>query len=411
MLVLTYRPFPLASPLTEPPRTPPADVELTPRVEPEAKKRKPRERKQIIDEYTEIGELPATRSGRQAVPGLPPQDTSNIVTEHPSLPRSSIVMRLLEIRDDPISHFLPTKNTPKGTFFAAAPPGMAPELAELFMRPIQALSGPKRRGGSPDKEKPPSKKARLEGSVAGDDEEVEQARRAESVAPSLALGSDILGGRAASLGPGIEFGDQSALVDDFEMAVPEFEPAGDDAGLPRRSASVLSALSRLSTPAPENAPFDDGAETYADAACPIAAFDDRSAQAQEQADRAEDGRGYSKNTVKALRVVRQELQPEPAQDVEKVLSFNRMADKASRRAAAAFFFELLVLGTRDCVKLDQAAPYANIEVRAKDKLWERQRHSSIAPSVSSALLPGGSAAGSQPRAASVARSIGSALGL
>ena len=84
--------------------------------------------------------------------------------------------------------------------------------------------------------------------------------------------------------------------------------------------------------------------------------------------------------------------------------------QASRRAAAAFFFELLVLGTRDCVKLGQEEPYANIEVRAKDKLWERQRHNSVAPSVSSALRPAGSQSQSVPeREPSLAPSVGSEL--
>ena len=45
--------------------------------------------------------------------------------------------------------------------------------------------------------------------------------------------------------------------------------------------------------------------------------------------------------------------------------------QASRRAASSFFFELLVLGTRDCLKLSQSGPYENIEVRAKDKLFQR----------------------------------------
>jgi cohesin complex subunit SCC1 len=54
--------------------------------------------------------------------------------------------------------------------------------------------------------------------------------------------------------------------------------------------------------------------------------------------------------------------------------------QASRRAASAFFFELLVLSTRDCVKVDQQTPFEDIEIRAKDKLWERQRHASAAPS-------------------------------
>jgi cohesin complex subunit SCC1 len=45
--------------------------------------------------------------------------------------------------------------------------------------------------------------------------------------------------------------------------------------------------------------------------------------------------------------------------------------QASRRAASSFFFELLVLGTRDCLKLSQSSPYENIEVKAKDKLFQR----------------------------------------
>lgn len=60
--------------------------------------------------------------------------------------------------------------------------------------------------------------------------------------------------------------------------------------------------------------------------------------------------------------------------------FFPIPSQATRRAAASFFFELLVLGTRDCVKLDQRAPYENIHVQAKDKLWERQRHGSVAAS-------------------------------
>ena len=44
--------------------------------------------------------------------------------------------------------------------------------------------------------------------------------------------------------------------------------------------------------------------------------------------------------------------------------------QASRRAASAFFFELLVLGTRDCIKLTQSKAFENIEIRGKAKLWE-----------------------------------------
>lgn len=319
-------------------------------------------------------------------------------------------MRLMEIRQDPIPHFLPTKATPNGTFFCAAPPGMAPELAELFMRPVQSLSASKRRA-SPAQE-PSSKRARVEGSVAGDDEEVEQARRESSRAPSLALGSDILGGRT-SMGPGLDFGDNTGILEDFQMDIPEVAQGVDvQLDIRERSKSVLSELSRLSTPAPENAPLDEGDESYADVTCPIATFDDRASQSQEDGHQ-EDGKGYSKNTVKALRIIRQDLQPIP-DEPEKVMSFKKMSEKASRRAASSFFFELLVLGTRDCVKLSQTNPYDNIDIRAKDKLWERQRHTSVAPSVSSALQLGitqGSLAPSPLRRGSVAPSIGSTLGL
>lgn len=362
---------------------------------------------------TELAEGPGARLGRGRGAGtVQPVDVSGILTEHPFLPRSPLVMRLQEIREDPISHFLPTKTTPNGAFFCAAPPGMAPELADLFMRPIQSLSGPKRRA-TPERDGPSaSKRQRVEGSIAGEeDEDVEQGRRATSIAPSIAVASDILGGRAPSLGPGIEFGDTTGMGEDFQMDVPEFQMAEDAPLTPRaRSKSVLSELSRLSTPAPENAPFDEGTETYADAACPIATFDDRTAAAQELAQQ-DDGKGYSRNTAKAFRLIRQELQPEPrARD--KTMSFQQMSEKASRRAASAFFFELLVLGTRDCVKLSQDGAYQDIEVRAKDKLWERQRHTSVVPSISSALPGTQSSAGpSQPRQESVSPSIGSTLGL
>lgn len=46
------------------------------------------------------------------------------------------------------------------------------------------------------------------------------------------------------------------------------------------------------------------------------------------------------------------------------------SSKASKRAASTFFFELLVLGTRDCVKLEQSRAGGDIEVRGKEKLWE-----------------------------------------
>ncbi|GLB37112.1 putative conserved region of Rad21 / Rec8 like protein [Lyophyllum shimeji] len=413
-----------SSPLTEPPVTPPPGEPLATELTQEAAKakRKPKEKKQIIDSVTELADGPGAKVGRGPAGGLGApmtKDVSDIITEQQFLPRSTVVMRLLAIRDDPLAHFLPTKVTPNGTFFCAAPPGLAPELAELFMRPVNG-GAPKRRGVSPDKS--PSKRQRLE------EEEVEQARRAASLAPSQALGSDVMG--RASLGPDgvIDFADQTGGPEDFQLEVPEFDTGLGDIDMERaRSKSApLSELSRLSTPGPDGIPIEEGDETYADAACPIAMFDMRPSQGQSQATEVEapsadhEGKGYSKNTIKTVGLIRKELQPVAGQeDEDKVLSFQKMSDKASRRAAASFFFELLVLATRDCVKLSQPAPFENIEVRAKDKLWEQQRHGSVAPSRfgsvapsrHSSVAPSRSESMSPTRGGIVAGSIGVAMGL
>lgn len=388
----TRSPSRASSPLSEVPLTPPADVEMEAPIvvvekqaeqpeEPTVEERRKRKKKQIFDDLTEL-----EGRGRGGLGPLNAVDVSAILTDHQYLPRSSVVMRLLEIREDPISHFLPTKVTPNGTFFFAGPPGIAPELQEMFMRPVSTfVPASKRRGASP--EKPPSKRARIEpggevSAVPEDEGEPGQARRA-SVAPSQGVGSEHLG--RESVGPVFEFDNAGLGMEDFQMDIggediPPVELVREKSVAP----SELTRMSRASTPAVEAA---EGEETYADLECPIAVFDMKGSSqvSEDSAGASSDGKGYSKNTVRALGIVRKELEPVEGDGEDKVMSFNHMATKATRRAAAAFFFELLVLGTRDCVKISQSAPFANIEVHAKGKLWERQRHGSIAPSISSSM--------------------------
>lgn len=298
-------------------------------------KRKVKEKKQIIDSVTELQDGPGAKAGRRGLGlGAPmAKDVSNILTDQQFLPRSSVVMRLLAIRDDPLAHFLPTKVTTHGAFFCAAPPGLAPELAELFMRPLAGPLAPKRRGTSP--EKGSNKRPRLEENIHEDD--IELGRRAASHAPSHALGSDIMGRHSVGPDGVIDFGDQTGGVDDYQLEVPDFGiGAGDmDVDQARSKSLAPSALSRLSTPAPDGAIIEEGDETYADASCPIAMFDVRPAtQTQMQGTESEaqavdnEGKGYSKNTVKALGIIRKELQPVAGQEqVDKVLSFRKMSDK------------------------------------------------------------------------------------
>ncbi|KAF8967815.1 Rec8 like protein-domain-containing protein [Flammula alnicola] len=358
-----------SSPLTELPVTPPPfeDLEANPEVIPpttEKAKRKLKDKKQIIDSVTELqnGTLASNR-GRAAGNANPLNtDTSGIVSKHHFLPRSSIVMRLLEIRDDPVTYFLPTQTKANGNFFSAAPPGLTQELADLFMRPLPGASPQKRKGSTPGPS--PSKRARRE--------EVEVPRRAGSLAPSEGVLNEDLYGQG--IDGGFEFADQSGAMEDYQLDVPEVGVHMDE----ERAKSVVTDRSRLSSLEPE---LEDGRHEGFDGMCPISMFDvsQPSQPTQSQAvdkdqDQVEppenDKHGYSKNTVKALGLIRKELQPTIDNDAEaNVLSFKKIKPHPS-----SFFFELLVLGTRDCVQLSQSTPFADIEVQAKPRLWEHQQH-------------------------------------
>jgi cohesin complex subunit SCC1 len=66
-------------------------------------------------------------------------------------------------------------------------------------------------------------------------------------------------------------------------------------------------------------------------------------------------------------VLRRELDAIEAED--KRVSFTKLAQGASKRAASAMFFELLVLGTRDAVTLKQDKAFGGIEVAPKQRLY------------------------------------------
>lgn len=317
-----------------------ADKEATP------KKRKYANKKQIIDKETELADGPGiNRNGN--IGSQVTKDVSEITTEQRFLPRSRSVMRLLEIRRDPLAHFLPTKVTPNGTFFCAGPPGLAPELAEMFMRPVFNILANKKRAASP--EKGSNKKARLDKGLV-DEDELEQAVRAGSAVPSIALGDDAL--RRLSVGPDMDLGvDNTGMgMDDFQFDVGM--DAGMDAGLDDMQALMdrdrARSKSRLSTPAVDGELFDETKETYADMDCPIKLFDERPSQSQSQADMAEqEGKGYSRNTVKALSLIRKDLLP--SGEEEKMMSFQQMSHKVwiMRRNMIAFANSLLT-GISSC---------------------------------------------------------------
>jgi len=226
------------------------------------------------------------------------------------------------------------------------PAWLNPKLAELYLQPVAPLNS--KRPGRFGDEQGANKKPRLDN---GSEAEVEMPRDA-SVAPSV-HGSD--GHNRLSMGPdtNIDFGDMGGL---------EFETGGMDL-----STGPLEGIpdDRLSTPGAHEMGIPG--ESYTDMVCKISMFDNNQSQAPESESSVDQSSaGFSKNTRRAIGFLRNELQEENSR-----IHFTDVAQKATRRAAASFFFELLVLGTKDCVKLEQTKAYSNIQISGKPKLWNQ----------------------------------------
>lgn len=353
-----------SSPLSAPPPTPPpqaeegiTDRETTPRPEAAAKKKKGNLKKVIIDSVTELEDGPGARFGRGGF-NSQARDVSEITAPVEFLPRSRTVMALMHIRQDPLAHFMPTVTNERGTFFCAAPPGMAPELTNLFLFPTH--TPPKARRGraagasDTEGEGRSPKRARL----ATEDQEGFELGRGASMAPSVGVRSDIFGrdGGDISLG-GIGADDMQMDIDgglgggeldiDIGGAVedakrrasskarqtpgPVSEPGQDD--LQIGVAVEDDRRSRYSTPA--DGFGGDEAMPYSDVVCPIAAFDERpgkDSQTQTQQDEEDfeeesNKDGYSKQTVKAMGLLRKQFK---ALEVD-----NDATPRKTRRGAAA----------------------------------------------------------------------------
>lgn len=324
------------------------------------------------------------------------------------MPRSRAYLRLLSIRQDPAAYFLPfadPSNKDKSSIFAG-PAGLAPELTELFTFDVNSLR--RRRTPEADAEEEPAAKRIRQEDEGEEDEELasEIGRRAEDESArreSLGLGLDLEDdtGDVTLRGAEGEGSDMPPLdegMPDLDLGLegemPAAEEEAEQASGTRRSSrrakaaatteeeDDLPGLTRLSTP--DEGESEIAVSLSATSSNPLAAFDQRPTQGQESAEQvaaAESAdnqeaasQGWSKNTVRAMRVVRSQLSAPGATrevaDTQTELSYEGLSQNASRRAAAGFFFELLVLGTKDCVKLRQPEAYGDIKVRGKEKLWK-----------------------------------------
>jgi hypothetical protein len=219
-------------------------------------------------------------------------------------------MRLMEIRADPLAHFFPTKVTEAGSFYCVAPPGLAPEISDLYLFPAVQGAGQKRKG--PAQNDRAAKRQRLESEPVDD---VEQAReRFGSQAPSIRPFEGDGGGFDG-------FGDDSGFIpnNDDSMPMDNFE-VDDSLHIDQQAASSPIAPAGL---------VDDD--------CAVAMFDTQpttqdnsmvstSQQSpQKEKDETVNKDGYSRNTVKAIGLLRQELN-ELGKGADGLLSFSGLTE-------------------------------------------------------------------------------------
>lgn len=234
----------------------------------------------------------------------------------------------------------------------AGPEGLAPELSELFTFPANVL----RRDRGTEEVGPSPKRPRVDSP-----EDAVEAGRRGSVLPPSSPGFNLGGDQTFdTIVPGDDFG-QDIYQGDVDMPV---------YATPRKQASI--APSRAESIARE-------IQFGQDPDHPLSMFDSRRAESLSQSQSlletptksvtSEATRGgYSKNTGMAMGLLRKEIDAIEAED--KAVNFETISGGASKRAASAFFFELLVLGTEDCIRLEQDRAFEGIKIRSKPKLYE-----------------------------------------
>ncbi|KAL8276170.1 hypothetical protein RQP46_011428 [Phenoliferia psychrophenolica] len=322
-------------------------------------------RKQQVDRVTELDWKDGGKAALEAKKEL-------LFTEPSYLPRSRTHLRLMERAQDP-SYYLPKPlDDTANTSYLFAPPGLAPQLQQLFkFTSRRSLLKLQNRERSPD-----------------DVPQVELGLREPSPMDFGDMNNDFGGGGGDDYNTGGE--DGGMLLDD-EAGDNAFGEDMDMGGhedfqfdIPNEEDEAL-AVAQKAAAAKERLQAHNAAERLQDefvATGALAIFDQAGSsatqtQTQTQSntqqgegddddDRERAKGAWSKNTMKAVAVLRTELEAE-----DDFVEFKTLAkvEEASQRAVASFFFELLVLSTRDCIDVKQAEAYGPIEITAKAKLF------------------------------------------
>ncbi|CDZ98317.1 Sister chromatid cohesion complex Cohesin, subunit RAD21/SCC1 [Phaffia rhodozyma] len=352
----------------------------------------------IVDATTELeseslpigSQTTASQSARASL-----RDLSTILRPQKFIPASSAVLALQSIRKDPAGYFLPVRQVQGGEpFFYAGPKGLGGQLEGLFMFSVGGLTR-RREGSGVEGRDEGAKRART--TEGEDDDEVELGRRRDSSrAPSVSRG-----GRASSI---FAAGERAPYVAPDEFMFQDFgggqqddgrPPFADDEEIPLDQFDDLAPLrgSSLGRDFEEEEVLRNDRSRAGSRARSVAFSDVDEADLARGARRARSSRGGSltrslgvpeteegestsareREKGRAVELLLQQLKVSDDNnrlDENKVVSFQAANERVSRRVASAFFFELLVLGTKDKVKLSQSEPYGDISIQGKEALFQ-----------------------------------------
>lgn len=245
------------------------------------------------------------------------------------IPSNPEIVALQEMIDNPTEHFLPSRTVDGKEWFlvGGSMMGLIGELEELFTFPKDVL---RRQRGTEDEglaEAPAEKRQRVEGEQ---EEDVEQGRRTSVVARSeidpFQFGAD----QTFDMSMGFDQPmDQQGDIgtDAFEFSTPRAKRQQQqrEASLaPSRAESIARQIQYGDVEGGQHplAIFDSGMNRESES---LQETPTKSSMVSGEASRT--GSGYSKHTGMAMGLLRREL--EAIEEEEKVLQFDRLADKVS----------------------------------------------------------------------------------
>ncbi|CAG8443664.1 13311_t:CDS:10 [Acaulospora colombiana] len=327
-----------------------------------------RKRKLMEDELTE---LPNSHIASQI------RDRSDITIEPTFLPSSRKLLRIEEIRRMGASYYLDLD----------APHNIAPEFQHLFARKRQRITPPPEEQveAGPSKSTPPADQEHFEINIGNDNFDILDTTETHnsSIADEGSTQDVVITGEVDQEVPEkADRGKHSKKTDkeksqeksvkektaQEDFPVPEQEPVTPREQTPEHVIDInLDTISHHGYDDSVDAltPADDEDQSSPSG---ITIFDQEESQEQN----AETT--FSKNTIKAMRLLRNRCRDEdtegPGALRTKIVSYDSVVGTAKRQDAVKLFFELLVLNTKDVIHVQQKQPYGDIEILCKNKLFD-----------------------------------------